>query len=150
CTGCTDLGLYLASPRTCASAFDAPHFFRNPILCAPPHEVDEHMKTPFYTALFVALFLPLTGCKRQPLEGAQEIHRPYIGPELTANNATPGPDEAARRACEARMREVLKQPEVPGAPAIESQRATLLARTKAEPVLFKERPEYGPEPVPLV
>src|SRR5262249_53991098 len=90
------------------------------------------MKTLLYASLLAASLLPLTGCKRQSHEGAPEIHKAYIGPELSPTSVV-GPDEAARRACEARMREVLRQPELPGAPAVESQRSTLLARTKAEP-----------------
>jgi hypothetical protein len=103
------------------------------------------------SAFFIAsLVSPISGCKRQSHEGAPEIRKAYIGPELAPSDALLPPEEAARRDCEARMREVLRQPEVPGAPAIEEQRAMFLARTKAEPVLFKDRPEYGTEPVPLV
>src|SRR5207248_2612545 len=100
------------------------------------------MKRLLLAGLLTALLSPLPGCKRQPYEGAPEIRKAYIGPELGTTAATLSPEEADRRACEARMRVVLQQPEVPGAPAIESQRAVLLARTKAEPVFFKERPEY--------
>jgi hypothetical protein len=108
------------------------------------------MKQLLLASLFAVLCWPLTGCKRQPTEGAPEIRKAYIGPELSTSDPTLTPEEAARRACEAQMREVLKQPEVPGAPAIEAERGVLLARTKAEPVLFKQRPEYSKEPVPLV
>ena len=107
------------------------------------------MKTLLYASLLAASLLPLTGCKRQSHEGAPEIHKAYIGPELSPTSVV-GPDEAARRACEVRMREVLRQPELPGAPGVESQRSTLLARTKAEPVLFKEEPKYDDTPVPLM
>jgi len=108
------------------------------------------MKRLLLASLLTVLLSPVSGCKRQPYEGVPEIRKAYIGPELGTNSAAPSPEEAERRSCEARMREVLKQPEVPGAPAIEAERSVLLARTKAEPVLFKARPEYDPEPVPLV
>lgn len=108
------------------------------------------MKRLLIAGLLTALVAPLSGCKRQSYEGAPEIRKAYIGPELGTSSATLSHEEADRRSCEARMREILKEPEVAGAPAIEAQRASFLARTKAEPVLFKARPEYDAEPVPLV
>src|SRR4051794_17150530 len=108
------------------------------------------MKRLLSAFLLASLVSPIAGCKRQSHEGAPEIRKAYIGPELAPSDAMLPLEEVSRRNCETRMREVLKQPEVPGAPAIEEQRAVLLARTKAEPVLFKARPEYSTEPVPLV
>jgi hypothetical protein len=108
------------------------------------------MKRLVVASLLTVLLSPLSGCKRQSYDGAPEIRKAYIGPELGTNSIQLTPEEADRRSCEAHMRDVLRQPEVPGAPAIEAQRAVFLARTKAEPVLFKSRPEYDPEPVPLV
>ena len=57
--------------------------------------------------------------------------------------------ELSRRDCEKRMREVLAEPGVPGAPGFESQRATLLARVKAEPVFFTRTPDYAEAPETL-
>jgi hypothetical protein len=46
-----------------------------------------------------------------------------------------------RYACEDRLSEVLKTPELPGAPDLESRRAHVLLYAKAEPVLFVRQPE---------
>ena len=108
------------------------------------------MKRLLIASIVAALSSLLPGCKRQPYEGAPEIRKAYIGPELGTSSRALSKDEEERRSCETRMRDVLRQPEVPGAPAIEAQRNTFLARTKAEPVLFKERPEYEETKVPLV
>jgi hypothetical protein len=93
--------------------------------------------------------LALGGCKDGSFEGSPDIRRAYIGPEVT-RESTLDADETARRACEARMREVLAEPAASGAPAIDRDRATFLARAKAEPVLFVDTPRYGDEKVPLV
>ncbi len=93
------------------------------------------------------LALATAGCKHDTVPGSPEVLRDYIGPET--DDIAPSPEETARRACETRMREVLAAPEVPGAPAIQANRAMFLARTKAEPVLFEERPEYERAPATL-
>jgi hypothetical protein len=98
--------------------------------------------------LSLLCLLAPAGCQRAPQEGGPDIQRPYIGPEVTPP-APPTPEESERRGCEMRLRAVLAEPALPGAPAIEANRAMFLARTKAEPVLFTERPEYGPEPPTL-
>lgn len=46
------------------------------------------------------------------------------------------------RACRARIDEALAAPALPGAPELEARRARLLARAKAEPVLFLDVPKY--------
>ncbi|HVU00734.1 MAG TPA: hypothetical protein VHE30_03250 [Polyangiaceae bacterium] len=94
------------------------------------------------------LFLLLSGCRRESEPGSDEIRRAYIGPETHAV-AEPSAAEKSRRACEARMREVLSEPEVPGVPALEAHRAAFLARAKAEPVLFVSEPRYSSEPASL-
>lgn len=89
------------------------------------------------------------GCWEKPHDAAEDIKREYIGPELGRSEPVPA-DESERRACELKMRKVLGEPSLPGDPAVEEQRAVLLARAKAEPVFFTETPTYGDEPVPLV
>ena len=69
--------------------------------------------------LLTALVPPLSGCKRQSYEVTPEIRKAYIGPELGTTSATLSLEETDRRSCEARMREILKEPAVEGAPAIE-------------------------------
>ena len=97
---------------------------------------------------FLFSFVALAGCRCEPQgPGVQEVRKAYIGPEVAA--VVESPDALSRRACEMRMREVLAEPAVPGAPGVESQRATLLARTKAEPVFFTHAPAYTAEPETL-
>ena len=98
--------------------------------------------------LGILSFVPLTaGCDRDANASPPAVHRPYIGPERAPVETKT--EELERRACEAKMRETLALPAVPGAPGFESKRATLLARTKAEPVFFTETPGYGNEEVPM-
>ena len=76
-----------------------------------------------------------------PASEARAIEREYIGPERSLATAM-GEEERERRECEERLREVLEAPAAPGAPQFEARRGELLARAKAEPVLFVETPEY--------
>jgi hypothetical protein len=102
------------------------------------------MKTTKIAACF-ALMLLASSCKREPVPGADGVHKAYIGPEIeNASDLTPS--EVSRRTCEQRMREVLAEPAVPGIPAIDDRRAEFLARAKAEPVIFVRAPEYEAEP----
>ncbi len=52
---------------------------------------------------------------------------------------------AEAKACRAKVDAAMAAPELPGAPKIEAQRALLLARAKAEPVLFLDVPKYTGE-----
>lgn len=52
---------------------------------------------------------------------------------------------ADARACRATIDAAMAAPELPGAPALEENRALLLARAKAEPVLFLDVPKYTGE-----
>src|SRR5215208_2232510 len=72
------------------------------------------------------------------------IERDYIGPERRAT-ATVDAADAARRQCEELMQRVLQKPAAPGAPGFEAMRAELLARAKAEPVIFVDTPRYDTE-----
>lgn len=49
--------------------------------------------------------------------------------------------------CEARIRTVLNQPGLPGAPRLEAQRLQILTESKAEPVWFVTTPQYETEDV---
>lgn len=89
------------------------------------------------------LLLFAASCTREPSDGATEIQKAYIGPEVAAGSS-PNAEESSRRACEKHLREILAQPASPGAPGIESQRAFLLSRVKSEPSLFVEPPQYEP------
>lgn len=103
-----------------------------------------HLRT---LSLILAGAIALAGCEQQKVEGAPAPQRTYMGPDHAP--AEVHPEEAERRTCEARMREALAEPALPGAPAIEAARAVLLARTKAEPLLFTDTPRHGPEEVTL-
>lgn len=48
------------------------------------------------------------------------------------------------QACQKLWNDTLKSPPLPGAPNFERQRATLLSRAKAEPVLFTRAPRWSP------
>ena len=73
---------------------------------------------------------------------------------------TDGPNEGAEEskqlaalaaeadACAARISEARTAPGLPGAPKLEERRARLLARAKAEPVLFMTEPQYTGEVSP--
>jgi hypothetical protein len=99
-------------------------------------------------AILSLIAVSLAGCSRELHEGASELHRDYIGPDTTALTE-PGPEESARRDCEKRLQAALAEPAVAGTPAIDGDRAMFLSRAKAEPVIFTEAPQYGPEPVSL-
>lgn len=51
-------------------------------------------------------------------------------------------DELERRACEARLRTVLAEPELPGAIRFDARRLEILTKAKAEPVLLTHAPEF--------
>ncbi|HTM44532.1 MAG TPA: hypothetical protein VL137_06230 [Polyangiaceae bacterium] len=56
--------------------------------------------------------------------------------------------EAARRACEEKVRAARQEPEMPGTPSLDLNREEILFETKAEPVLFVRAPQYkDSEPV---
>ena len=74
------------------------------------------------------------------------LERDYIGLE-TASAATLTQEDIDRNECEARLQKLMKEPPAPGAPNFESRRAELLARAKAEPLLFVEAPSYTDEEV---
>jgi len=65
--------------------------------------------------------------------------------------APPPTEEAeANKRCELRRRELLKEVALPGVPALETARAELVARAKAEPVIFFEPPAAGALPQDLL
>lgn len=106
-------------------------------------------KRHFFGLLFGFLAAALPGCADKHREGVGQLHRAYIGPETDSDKPI-APDEVERRQCEATMRTALAEPESPRTPAIDSRRASFLARAKAEPVLFVDAPRYGDEDVPPV
>src|SRR5690606_11847875 len=52
---------------------------------------------------------------------------------------------AEAEACRVRIDDALSAPALPGIPRLEAQRALLLARAKAEPVLFVDEPQFTGE-----
>lgn len=102
-----------------------------------------------FALLCSVLLASATGCKEGPYDATPDIKRDYIGPEL-GHSRPVSLDETERKSCEAKMHGILAEPSVPGDPTVEGERATLLARAKAEPIFFTETPTYGEEPVPLV
>lgn len=71
--------------------------------------------------------------------------------ELRATETTPAHPEPTRSDhCEQLWGKLLKTPELPGAPTFERLRSTLLARAKAEPVLFLDTPRFAPASSPTV
>src|SRR5690606_10619290 len=71
-----------------------------------------------------------------------EVIRPQV---LTVPLETPSEEQAERAACEGKMKEVLAQPAVPGAPESDENRLKILTRAKAEPVLLVDEPQFRDE-----
>ncbi len=69
----------------------------------------------------------------------------HVGPEYDPPPATKrraDEHEQARQACEQRMREVLSESPVPGAPEFEKNRLAILTKAKAEPLWLTEPPRF--------
>lgn len=117
-------------------------------------------------ALLVALVaLPLSGCRgktlamSEPLDPATQTSSLYdalFGVDEAESPSPslgpPGPDldelAAEAQACRTRLTEAMEAPAYPGTPRLEAQRAFVLARAKAEPVVFQEEPQYTGEVSP--
>jgi hypothetical protein len=87
----------------------------------------------------VCLSLGMAACDRAPM--------PIIPPAA----AQPAPVEIAtpstrKSDCEARIRAATAEPALAGTPGMDAHRAELLARSKAEPLLFKRAPVPDPNP----
>ncbi len=100
--------------------------------------------------------LGLLQCKAHGSPTASEQVGPeYDPPPLAAPRVVQNDqDEKQRLACEARMREVLSQPAVPGAAAFNERRLAILTKAKAEPLWLTQTPQFEDDddnpPGPLV
>jgi hypothetical protein len=82
-----------------------------------------------------------------PVATAPVIATTADGPAATALAPTSATLSVPSVTCEAKVAALLKQPGLPGAPALEAQRLQVLTDSKAEPVWFAVAPTYGPEEV---
>jgi hypothetical protein len=93
------------------------------------------------TLIFVTSLLALvTGCaqsKPLPTIEVEAIH-----PKLVTVAPEPRESQQERARCEQRIREVLAEPEVPGAPKFDAHRLQILSRAKAEPLLLVDTPQF--------
>lgn len=88
----------------------------------------------------------LPGCsKAKPKPDLDvEVFKPRL---LTAPPAA-RVDDTERAVCEQKIRAVLEEPEVPGAPGFAARRLMILTEAKAEPVLLIDTPRFVDEPDP--
>ena len=80
--------------------------------------------------------------------GTFDSPKPEVVPQETNEDSTQQHQQALAaeaEACRTRILEAKASPALPGAPRLEERRALLLARAKAEPVLFLDVPEYTGE-----
>lgn len=73
------------------------------------------------------------------------VERPSAG--ASPASRLPTLDEESRR-CQEKIAEVLATPALPGAPRLEKNRALVMARGKAEPVLFVREPKFTGKKTP--
>lgn len=99
----------------------------------------------FVRALIALGVMSIVRCRGDSSNEQAALHTTYIGPELTPPPVAP--EEAVRRSCEERMREVLAIPAAPGVPPLDASRTTFFMKAKGEPTLFVRAPEYTSEPV---
>jgi hypothetical protein len=101
------------------------------------------LPTPRFAAfLAAAAGISLTASERAP----SAEFRALTPPQVTLGRVVEGPRVDA---CELRRRAVALEPALPGAPGVEAARGELLARARAEPVLFLDAPR-APESSPVI
>lgn len=81
---------------------------------------------------------------REPEPGARQPEPPPEARKAESREKPRQAFERKRAQCAGLRERLLQQPGLPGAPSFEAKRAQLLARAKAEPVLFVETPKYAP------
>lgn len=86
----------------------------------------------------VSFFACLPGCEHKALR------TPDPAQSHSPKKPAPTAKATAVDACHKLWAETLKRPSLPGAPGLERQRAALLSRAKAEPVLFLRTPRWAP------
>jgi hypothetical protein len=69
--------------------------------------------------------------------------RPQLSPSVSATGSVP-PELTPGEICANRRQALEHEPGLPGAPLLDASRAEIVARAKAEPVLFLEPPQPGP------
>jgi hypothetical protein len=97
-----------------------------------------------FGALPTLMLLAAFGCNAR--KGDARAHKPPLAsaPAVLAASA-PEPTNLTSpqyRSCQEQLEKARREAALPGAPGLERQRATLLARAKAEPVFFVRTPEW--------
>lgn len=87
------------------------------------------------------LVLMLLGC--EPRGGRVDDPAPAAPAEVPAA-AAPEPAPSPEARCQTKIEAHRRLPALPGAPELERRRAELLARAKAEPVIFLRLPQFDP------
>ncbi|NRA34586.1 MAG: hypothetical protein HRU17_14725 [Polyangiaceae bacterium] len=77
-------------------------------------------------------------------EPFEVLYEPPFSPMISAE---PDLHEQTRRRCESKLRAVLSEPALPGAPRLMEKRLEILARVKSEPAFFVREPRHSDEPV---
>lgn len=80
------------------------------------------------------------GCAQSKPSPAIEVEA--IRPRVLTVAPEPRESQEERARCERRIREVLTEPAVPGAPGFDARRLEILTRAKAEPLLLVDTPEF--------
>lgn len=103
-------------------------------------ELSETAETPMDVAQLYARYFPsfLTANEEVKAESFPKVSAETMKTDLR--------EEAD--ACRARIEDALESPALPGAPRLEANRALVLARSKAEPVVFMETPHFVGEVSP--
>jgi hypothetical protein len=76
-------------------------------------------------------------------EFGKDRHAPSVSSPTPSN-------QGSSIACQQQWAEIMSLPTVEGAPALEEQRATMLARAKAEPIYFLRTPRWSRDTSPVV
>lgn len=90
----------------------------------------------------------LVACANDVAE-QQTVGGAVAGPPAVAGSSEPQREDSSSR-CSARIRAIGQVPALPGTPALDANRAPVLARAKGEPVVFLREPELEPAATPQV
>ncbi|HEY3237032.1 MAG TPA: hypothetical protein VGJ84_20100, partial [Polyangiaceae bacterium] len=109
------------------------------------HSRNRQSTSASYKSLGLGVLLALFGaCHKSGPVDSSGSSAPVAAPMANAGR-TPA-DEQARTRCEEERERVSRLPGLPGAPKLEAQRVSVLAKAKAEPVWFVDVPRFDQAP----